>query len=126
MPILAHKTRQNGVQAAESAKGDGAAHQPDLPIPAKPVESPSVAVRERQPEDRRPHRGLRRVHELGAGGGRGVLRQEEDQEAAGEDPAQGGQHNANTEREPPSELNITSTCSWGLQTFSVLSLILIT
>lgn len=59
---------ENVVQRTrESAEGDGAAHQPDLQIPAEQVEGPGLAVREHPPPHRRPHRRLRRVHEPRAG-----------------------------------------------------------
>ena len=59
-----------------------------------------MGVRERQPENRGTHRGLRRVHESSIGRRGRILRQNEDQAAIGAHHAEGGQHNAHTEREP--------------------------
>lgn len=96
---------ENVVQGpAESPEGDGSAHQPHIPLPAKPLARPSLAVREREPANRGSHRRLRRVHEPGAGRRRGVLSEDEGQEAARTDHAEGRQHHADTEHESRDQL----------------------
>ena len=69
------------------------------PAPCSLAEDPhpGLALREHRPEDRGQDHRLRRVHEPGARRGRGALREEEDTEEPGEDPAQGGQHHAHDE-----------------------------
>lgn len=106
------RRHENVVQrAAESPEGDGPAHQPDIPVPAESLARAGLAVREREPADRGAHRRLRRVHEPGAGRRRGVPSEDEEQEAARPDHAEGRQYHADTEHESHGELrsNITST-----------------
>lgn len=91
---------ENVVQgSAESPEGDGSTHQPHIPLPAKPLARPSLAVREREPANRGSHCRLRRVHEPGVGRRRGVLSEDEGQETSRTDHAEGRQYHSNTEHE---------------------------
>lgn len=87
---LRHPTDHHVVQGQpQSTEGDGAAHQPDFPLPAKSFPRPSLALREHFAAHRGTHCGLRRVHESGAGRRRGVPREDEEPENTGPHHAEG-------------------------------------
>lgn len=99
---------ENVVQGtAESPEGDGPAHQPDIPLPAKSIARAGLAVREREPAHRGAHCRLRRVHELGVGRRRGVPSEDEEQEAARPDHAEGRQYHADTKHQSHGDLRRT-------------------
>jgi len=58
--IKSSEISKNVVQRkSQGAEGDGAAHQPDLPLPAEPVPRASLVIREHIAAHRGPHCGIR-------------------------------------------------------------------